>query len=90
MEDAIALVRAIDTHPGDLREALRAYEAGRRPIVGKLVAAANASAEWYENFAEHMKLPPLEFALSYVTRSGRVDLERLRAVSPKFVAAYER
>jgi 2-polyprenyl-6-methoxyphenol hydroxylase-like FAD-dependent oxidoreductase len=90
MEDAIALARAIEAHPADRIEAVARYEAGRRPILEKLTAAANASADWYEAFAEHMKLPPLEFAMSYITRSGRVDLNRLRAVSPEFVATYER
>ena len=28
--------------------------------------------------------------MSYSTRSGRVDLERLRKLSPQFVARYER
>jgi hypothetical protein len=27
--------------------------------------------------------------MSYITRSGRVDRERLRQVSPRFVAQYE-
>ena len=90
MEDAIALARAIEAHPADPGAAARAYEGQRRPILDKLTAAANASAEWYERFAQHMALAPLEFAMSYITRSGRVDLNRLRAVSPRFVAAYER
>jgi 2-polyprenyl-6-methoxyphenol hydroxylase-like FAD-dependent oxidoreductase len=89
MEDAIALVRALEAHPRDVREALLAYEAARRPIVEKLVAAADASAAWYERFAEHMRLPPLEFAMSYITRSARVDLARLRELSPRFMAAYD-
>jgi 2-polyprenyl-6-methoxyphenol hydroxylase-like FAD-dependent oxidoreductase len=89
MEDAIALARALDAHAGRPAEAVRAYEAARRPILEKLTAAGNASADWYERFAEHMRLPPLEFAMRYITRSGRVDLDRLRAVSPRFVAAYE-
>ena len=75
--------------PSNAAAASRSYEAARRPILDKLTTAANMSADWYEHFAGHMKLPPLEFALSYITRSGRVDLNRLRAVSPKFVAAYE-
>ncbi len=37
-----------------------------------------------------MKLAPVDFAMSYITRSGRVDLERLRKLSPKFVEQYER
>ena len=71
-------------------EALAAYEAARRPILEKLVAGANGSAEWYEHFAEHMRLKPVDFAMSYITRSGRVDLERLRKLSPRFVERYER
>jgi 2-polyprenyl-6-methoxyphenol hydroxylase-like FAD-dependent oxidoreductase len=90
MEDAIALARAVEAHPADRGAAVGAYEAARRPILGKLIAAASASGAWYERFAEHMMLAPLEFAMSYITRSGRVDLDRLRAVSPQFVAAYER
>jgi len=33
-----------------------------------------------------MKLAPREFAWSYIHRSGRIDPERLRKVSPEFVA----
>jgi 2-polyprenyl-6-methoxyphenol hydroxylase-like FAD-dependent oxidoreductase len=89
MEDAIALDRALATYAA-LPAALAAYEAARRPILEKLVAGANGSADWYEHFAEHMRLAPVDFAMSYITRSGRVDLERLRKLSPKFVARYER
>jgi len=90
MEDAIALDRALAAHGDDVAAALPAFEAARRPIVDKLVAGANASAAWYEKFAEHMQLAPADFAMSYITRSGRVDLERLRKLSPQFVARYER
>ena len=90
MEDAIALGRALAAHPNDIAAALAAYEAARRPILEKLIDGANGSARWYENFAEHMALAPAEFAMSYITRSGRVDLERLRRLSPKFVEQYER
>ncbi|MGB7258888.1 MAG: FAD-dependent monooxygenase [Pseudolabrys sp.] len=89
MEDAIALDRALAEHSDDVNAALAAFEAARRPIVEKLVAGATASAAWYERFAEHMQLAPMEFAMSYLTRSGRVDIERLRALSPQFVARYE-
>jgi hypothetical protein len=37
-----------------------------------------------------MRLPPMEFALSYVRRSGRLDLDRLARVSPGFVARLRR
>ena len=89
MEDAIALDRALAAHGDDVEAALPAYEAARRPIVDKLVAGANASASWYEHFAEHMQLAPAEFAMSYITRSGRIDIERLRKLSPRFVEWHE-
>ncbi len=88
LEDAIALARALGEN-SDIRGAARAYEARRRPIVEKIVSASDASAAWYERFAEHMQRPPLEFAMSYITRSGRVDLERLRRTSPRFTDAYQ-
>jgi len=86
MEDAIALVNALSQHGKNIPEALAAFEAARRPIVEKLVAAADASAGWYERFPEHMKLSPREFAWSYIQRSGRIDPEKLRKIAPKFVA----
>jgi 2-polyprenyl-6-methoxyphenol hydroxylase-like FAD-dependent oxidoreductase len=89
MEDAIALVHALKAHSFAIPQSLAAYEQARRPVVEKLVAAANASAEWYEHLAEHMRLSPLEFAMSYITRSGRMDVERLHRTSPEFMAAYE-
>jgi 2-polyprenyl-6-methoxyphenol hydroxylase-like FAD-dependent oxidoreductase len=90
MEDAIALDKALAASGDDIAAALPAFEAARRPIVDKIVAGANASASWYERFAEHMDLAPAEFAMSYITRSGRVDIERLRKLSPRFFERYER
>jgi 2-polyprenyl-6-methoxyphenol hydroxylase-like FAD-dependent oxidoreductase len=88
IEDAIALVKALEA-ARDLPGALAQYEAARKPVVQKLVAAARASAAWYENFPEHMKLGLMDFAMSYITRSGRIDEARLRAMSPAFMARYE-
>ena len=58
MEDALALTKALEAVPGDLAAALARYEAMRRPIVEKLVAASKQSAAWYERFPEHMRLSP--------------------------------
>ena len=89
LEDVIALVKALDGAPHDLRRALEAYESERRPVVEKLVKAARTSAAWYAHFAEHMKLAPLAFGYSYITRSGRIDDDQLRAMSPRFMERYD-
>jgi 2-polyprenyl-6-methoxyphenol hydroxylase-like FAD-dependent oxidoreductase len=93
MEDAVALAKALDRHrldrhPAALRDALQAYEAGRKPAVEKLCRASKTSAEWYRDFGAHMQLPPLEFARAYIARSGRVDDARLAAMAPRFMARY--
>jgi 2-polyprenyl-6-methoxyphenol hydroxylase-like FAD-dependent oxidoreductase len=85
MEDAIALARCLNEFKNNIPQALAAFEAARRPVVDKLVAAADASGNWYDRFPEHMKLAPREFAWSYIQRSGRIDPARLRKISPKFV-----
>jgi 2-polyprenyl-6-methoxyphenol hydroxylase-like FAD-dependent oxidoreductase len=88
IEDAMALTKALEAE-GDISAALVRYQTERQPIVKKLVTAARTSADWYEKFPEHMKLDLLNFAHSYITRSGRIDDARLRAMSPAFMARYQ-
>ena len=88
MEDAISLVRALTEEP-DVSSALARYQDERPPIAKKIVTAANTSAAWYETFDAKMSKAPIDFAFDYVTRSGRINMDRLRALSPQFMAAYE-
>jgi 2-polyprenyl-6-methoxyphenol hydroxylase-like FAD-dependent oxidoreductase len=88
IEDAIALTKALETERS-LGGALARYQSERQPIVKKLVTAARTSADWYASFPAHMKLDLMDFAYSYITRSGRIDDARLRAMSPSFMARYE-
>jgi len=88
IEDAIALVKALEAET-NVSASLERYQTGRKPIVQKLVKAARTSADWYEKFPEHMQLGLMDFAYSYITRSGRIDDARLRAMSPAFMARYE-
>jgi 2-polyprenyl-6-methoxyphenol hydroxylase-like FAD-dependent oxidoreductase len=88
IEDAIALAKALEAE-ADIPAALARYQSERQPIVKKLVTAARTSADWYEKFPEHMKLGLMDFAYSYITRSGRIDDVRLRAMAPAFMARYE-
>jgi 2-polyprenyl-6-methoxyphenol hydroxylase-like FAD-dependent oxidoreductase len=88
IEDAIALTKALEAE-GDTAAGLARYQNERQPIVSKLVTAARTSADWYAKFPEHMKLDLTEFTYSYITRSGRIDDARLRAMSPAFMARFE-
>jgi 2-polyprenyl-6-methoxyphenol hydroxylase-like FAD-dependent oxidoreductase len=88
IEDAIALSKALETEH-KLDAALARYQSERQPIVKKLVTAARTSADWYAKFPEHMKLGLMDFGHSYITRSGRIDDARLRAMAPSFMARYE-
>jgi 2-polyprenyl-6-methoxyphenol hydroxylase-like FAD-dependent oxidoreductase len=88
IEDAIALAKALESE-ADIPAALARYESERKPTVKKLVTAARTSADWYEKFPDHMKLDLMDFAYGYITRSGRIDDARLRAMSPQFMARYE-
>lgn len=87
-EDAIVLARAL-SQEHDLDRACARFEAERRPALDQLVEIADRSAGWYERMREHMRLDPIPFVYSYVTRAGHIDRERLRERDPEFVAAYE-
>lgn len=80
-DDAIALARA---------DTLEDFERQRRPVVEKLVAAANRSSYWYEKFPEKMAaLDPWALAYDYMTRSGRMTDDRLRQEAPAFMRGVE-
>lgn len=87
MEDAMALADAVVAHPRDVPAALRQYEAVRKPEKAKLISASEASYNWYERIREWMELPtPHEFVFRFMTRTGRVDADRLRAQFPALMA----
>ncbi|MBI3374075.1 MAG: FAD-dependent monooxygenase [Betaproteobacteria bacterium] len=84
-DDAIALDRALGEAGGDVGKLLSRFEQHRRPVVEKLVAAANRSSYWYESMAAKMALEPWELAYDYMTRSGRMSDERLAQTAPAFM-----
>ena len=86
IEDAIALARAIRAHPRDVPAALAAYRGAAKADPRQARHRRQCSAAWYENFGAHMALPPYDFAMSYLSRTGRMDIERIRKMAPKFVA----
>ncbi|MBL8288642.1 MAG: FAD-dependent monooxygenase [Rubrivivax sp.] len=90
MEDAVALAKAFAACGNDVPAALARFQAERLPPVRKICDAANASLRWYEQMDERVSaLDPLEFAYSYMTRTGRVDHAEVRRLDPALAAAYE-
>jgi anthraniloyl-CoA monooxygenase len=89
MEDAIVLVRALETHP-DVVAALTAYEVERRPVVESLQRAAQVSLEYFENTERYMELAPVQFAFNLLTRSLRITHDNLKVRDPQFVAGVDR
>ncbi|MBJ8348885.1 FAD-dependent monooxygenase [Antrihabitans sp. YC2-6] len=86
MEDAIALDAAIAESP-DLATALVAYETQRRPAVAHLQEVAHRSELWWESFAERLDLPVEQLLLAYMTRAGKVDLDRYANSAPAVARA---
>ena len=90
MEDSIALAAALDAHGANVADGLAEFEHSRKPIAEKIVAAATASSYWYERISEKMALAPWQLAYDYMTRSGRMPDERLRAQAPRFMGRIDR
>ncbi len=91
LEDAIALDRALAESGADVPRALAIFERERRPIVEKLLTAANASSYWYETFPGRVRrFDAIGLAYDYMTRSGRMTDERLRQLAPDFMARVDK
>lgn len=89
IEDSIELFRQLAAGAG-VSAALEAFERERRPVIEEYQRAADESRVWFERARTHVRLEPLPFAYSLMTRSTRVDRESLRRRDPDFVAAYEK
>ena len=77
MEDAIALASCFARNPA-VEDALAAFEATRKPVVDSLQDAAHSSLVWFEECGSRMHLSPLDLAYEIMTRSGRIDHEKLQ------------
>lgn len=75
MEDAIVLDEALRT-AATLDDALTTYEEIRRPAVEHLQHTARRSELWWESFPQRMHLPVAQLVLAYMTRAGKVSLDR--------------
>ena len=84
MLDGITLTEAMERE-SDVACALAAYEEERRAPVESLQRAAQASLQWFEDSERYMRLEPIEFAFTLLTRSLRITHENLRVRDEGFV-----
>ena len=89
MLDGIALSQALDKSP-QVSEATAIYENSRRPPVESLQRAARASLQWFEATERYLKLDPIQFSFSLLTRSLRISHENLRERDAAFVDEVDR
>lgn len=89
MDDAAALAEALCNHPTDVGAALVTYRELREPIKMKLVVPMERSLEWYETIGNRLDdMTPLEVVYDYMSRTGRMSLERLEKTAPEFYRRY--
>lgn len=77
LESAVALADQLH-RARDLDSAFSVYEEARRIEVLKLQSAARNSCEWFEQVERYLRLDPIQFAYSLLTRSQRISHENLR------------
>jgi anthraniloyl-CoA monooxygenase len=88
MEDAIRLRDAL--LPGQVSSGLAEFERSRRPQVESLQRAAQASLQWFEATERYVRLHPIQFAFTLLTRSLRITHEDLRRRDPAFLGQVDR
>lgn len=94
LEDAIKLAEVMN-RPGigrgdALRQGLHEYQEERQLEVVKLQNAARNSTEWFEHLDRYLKMEPMQFTYTLLTRSQRVSHENLRLRDPAWLAELER
>jgi 2-polyprenyl-6-methoxyphenol hydroxylase-like FAD-dependent oxidoreductase len=88
MDDAHALADALIEAGDDVPGMLDRFVAARKPTRDLFTEATVRSFEWYENFREAMQTNAVAFAKNFLTRTGRVDEERLKEYVPDFYQRY--
>ncbi len=93
LEDAIKLADVLNrpgTTTGPLTGALAEYQEERQLEVVKLQNAARNSTEWFEHLDRYLKMDPMQFTYTLLTRSQRVSHENLRMRDPAWLAELEK
>ncbi len=88
LEDSIALFHSFEQY-SSIEEALKDFESVRKPVVKEYQQFAYDSLLLFEQLKDYIHLTPLEMAYKLMTRSKRLDREKLRKRDPEFVRLVE-
>ena len=88
LEDAIALSKCFKSGNG-VEETLSEFQRVRKPVVDEYQEAAYASLLLFENAQKDLNLDAIPFAYKLMTRSKKIDYEKLKLRDPEFIAAYD-
>jgi anthraniloyl-CoA monooxygenase len=88
LEDSIALADCFRSGK-EIEAALAEFQTVRKPIIDKYQQAAYSSLLLFENAQAEMHLDPVPFAYKMMTRSKKIDYEKLKRRDPQFIAAYD-
>ena len=84
MDDALALSEALTDTGDNVQAGLARYVEIRKPTRDLFTEATVKSFEWYDDIASRMGMDVVDFTYDFLTRTGRVDDERLRGYVPEF------
>ncbi len=85
MEDAIAFAQSL-AEASTLQQAFERYEARRRPAVEHLQSIAARSQDWWDSFPDRLHLSVDQLMVAYMTRAGKVTLDRFAVKNAPVVA----
>ena len=88
LEDAIALAGCFEKG-ASVEASLSGFESVRKPVIEAYQEAAHSSLLWFETAKNDLNLHPLQFAYTLMTRSKRIDYDRLKRRDPEFIEAYD-
>jgi anthraniloyl-CoA monooxygenase len=88
LEDSIALAECFRRGEGT-EAALAEFQMVRKPIIDRYQEAAYSSLLLFENAEAEMHLDPVPFAYRMMTRSKKIDYEKLKKRDPHFIAVYD-
>ena len=88
LEDSIALAKCFRAG-ANVETTLAEFQRVRKPIVDEYQDAAYASLLLFENAEVEMRLDPIPFAYKLMTRSKKIDYEKLKQRDPEFIAAHD-